>query len=126
HGITGEKLKVSWGKEGSDSHGTFGVRFEGVIPNLERLYRETASESMREQYMRFFRDAPCGACGGRRLRPETLAVLVGDKNISELTAMTVEEALAHVRKLPLSASQRKIAEGALVEIDSRLRFLLDV
>jgi excinuclease ABC subunit A len=126
YGIGGEKLKVSWGKEGSDSHGTFGVRFEGVVPNLQRLYRETASESMREQYMRFFRDAPCGACKGQRLRAETLAVLVGEKNIAELTSMTVEAALAYVRKLPLSAAQRKIAEGALVEIECRLKFLLDV
>ncbi|HEY8074124.1 MAG TPA: excinuclease ABC subunit UvrA, partial [Labilithrix sp.] len=126
HGVRGEKLKVSWGKEGSDSHGTFGVKFEGVVPNLERLYRETASDSMREQYTRFFRDRPCKACGGRRLRPESLAVLVGGTDIAALTSMTVEEALAHVRKLPLSAARRKIAEGALVEIDARLRFLLDV
>ncbi|AKU97327.1 Excinuclease ABC subunit A [Labilithrix luteola] len=126
HGIGDSKLKVSWGKEGSDSHGTFGVKFEGVIPNLERLYRETNSESMREHYKKFFRDRPCGACKGRRLRPESLAVYVGQKNIGELMGMTVEGAVNHVRGLTLRPAQKRIAEGALVEIESRLKFLLDV
>ncbi len=125
-GIHGEKLSVRWGKEGTDSHGTFGVRFEGVIPNLERLYRDTSSEAMREHYKKFFRDRPCKDCRGRRLRAESLAVVVGKTNLADLCAMTVEQALAHVRSLSLSAAQRRIAEGALVEIDSRLRFLLDV
>ncbi len=126
YGLAGEKLKVSWGKEGSDSHGTFGVKFEGVIPNLERLYRETTSESMREHYTKFFRDRPCHACGGMRLRPESRAVFVGAKAISEFSAMTVEQAVVHIRGLTLRPAQKHIAEGALVEIESRLRFLLDV
>jgi excinuclease ABC subunit A len=125
-GLGPEKLKVSWGKEGGDSHGTFGVRFEGVIPNLERLYRETSSDSMREHYRKFFRDRPCTACSGKRLRPESLAVYVGDANIGELMGKTVDEAVRHVRALSLRPAQKHIAEGALVEIDSRLRFLLDV
>jgi excinuclease ABC subunit A len=125
-GIGDERLQVSWGKEGSGSHGTFRAKFEGVVPQLERLYRETSSEQMREHYKKFFRDRPCKACGGKRLRAESLAVLVGDKNISELTAMTVSNAVLHARGLSLGAAQRRIAEGALTEIDSRLRFLLDV
>ncbi len=125
-GLSGEKLSVKWGKEGSDSHGTFGVRFEGVIPNLERLYRDTSSEAMREHYKKFFRDRPCKDCRGQRLRAESLAVVVGKTNLADLCAMTVEQALAHVRSLSLTAAQKRIAEGALVEIDSRLRFLLDV
>jgi excinuclease ABC subunit A len=126
YGLGGTRLAIHWGKEGTESHGTFGVDFEGVIPNLERLYRDTQSESMREYYKKFFRDRPCGACEGKRLRPESLAVVVGGKNVAELTQMTVEGALAFVRALTLSPAQKHIAEGALVEIDSRLRFLLDV
>jgi excinuclease ABC subunit A len=126
YGLDGEKLKVSWGKEGSGNHGTFGVKFEGVIPNLERLYRETTSESMREHYMKFFRDRPCKACDGKRLRPESRAVFVGGKAIVDFSAMTVEDAVKHVRGLVLRPAQKHIAEGALVEIESRLRFLLDV
>jgi excinuclease ABC subunit A len=126
YGLEGEKLKVSWGKEGGESHGTFGVKFEGVIPNLERLYRETTSDSMREYYTKFFRDRPCHACAGMRMRPESRAVFVGGKAIGEFSSMTVEQAVAHIRGLSLRPAQKHIAEGALVEIESRLRFLLDV
>jgi excinuclease ABC subunit A len=126
YGLDGEKLKVSWGREGAENHGTFGVKFEGVIPNLERLYRETTSESMREHYMKFFRDRACHACAGMRLRPESRSVFVGGKSIGEFSAMTVEQAVAYIRGLALRPAQKHIAEGALVEIESRLRFLLDV
>jgi excinuclease ABC subunit A len=126
YGLGGERLDVAWSSERTNSHGTFGVRFQGVIPTLERLYRDTSSEAMREHYRKFFRDRPCNACNGSRMRPESLAVYAGDRNIAELTSLTVAAALAHVRGLALSPAQRKIAEGALVEIESRLRFLLDV
>ncbi|MBX3190663.1 MAG: excinuclease ABC subunit UvrA [Labilithrix sp.] len=126
HGLQGEKLRVSWGSEGSGNHGTFGVKFEGVIPNLERLYRDTTSDQMRDHYGRFFRDRPCGACGGMRLRPESRAVFVGGKALGDFSALTVAQAVAHVRSLALRPAQKRIAEGALVEIESRLRFLLDV
>jgi excinuclease ABC subunit A len=126
YGLDGEKLRVSWGREGAENHGTFGVKFEGVIPNLERLYRETTSESMREHYMKFFRDRACHECGGMRLRPESRAVFVSGRSIGEFSAMTVEQAIAHIRSLALRPAQKHIAEGALVEIESRLRFLLDV
>ncbi len=126
HGIDGDKLRVSWGREGSESHGTFGVTFEGVIPNLERLYRDTTSESMREHYKKFFRDRTCNACAGRRLRAESQTVFVGGKTIGDFSAMTVEQAVAHIRGLSLRPAQKHIAEGAVTEIESRLRFLLDV
>ena len=74
YGIDGQKLAVTWGKEGSGSHGTFGVRFEGVVRHLERLFHETKSESQREHYRKFFRERACQACDGKRLRPESLAV----------------------------------------------------
>src|SRR5205085_5670972 len=99
YGLRGEKLRVSWGSSTSENHGTFGVKFEGVVPNLERLFRETTSEQMRESYRRFFRERPCTACKGRRLRADSLAVLVGGTDIGSLTAMTVQDALAHVRAL---------------------------
>ena len=126
YGIKGEKLKISWGKEGSESHGTFGVRFEGIIPNLTRLFRETTSELTREQYGKFFRDRPCTSCDGRRLRPESLAVRVGGASIDAVTSRTVTDAVAHFASLQLRAAQRQVAEGALLEIRSRLKFLLDV
>ena len=125
-GLKGDRLAVSWNNEKTKSQGTFNVKFEGVIPSLERLYRDTSSEAMREHYRKFFRDRPCTNCGGKRLRPESLAVVVGKKNLADLTAMTVKDAVTHVRALVLTPAQRTIAEGALVEIDSRLKFLLDV
>jgi len=125
-GFQGEKLKVSWGKEGTDRFGTFGVKFEGVIPNLQRLYRETSSDAMRDHYARFFRDRPCTECKGMRLRPESRAVYVGGLSIGDFESMTVERAVDHVRKLTLRPAQKRIAEGAVTEIECRLRFLLDV
>ena len=125
-GMKDARLAVSWNNEKTKSKGTFGVRFDGVIPSLERLYRDTTSEPMREHYRKFFRDRSCKSCRGTRLRAETLAVVVGTKNIAQLTALTVTSAVEHVRTLVLSPAQRTIAEGALVEIESRLRFLLDV
>jgi excinuclease ABC subunit A len=126
YGLGGEKLKVEWSSATSGSHGTFGVKFEGVIPNLERLYRDTTSESMREHYLRFFRHGVCKECNGKRLRPESRCVVVGSETLVDFSAMTVERAVAHVRSMQLTPSQRHIAEGALFEIESRLRFLLDV
>ena len=67
-GIQGERLNVAWSSDKTNSHGTFGVRFQGVIPTLERLYRETNSDGMRDHYGRFFRDRPCKECQGSRLR----------------------------------------------------------
>ncbi len=125
-GLGGEKLHVAWESERSGSHGTFGVKFEGVIPNLERLLRDTTSEAMRASYRKFFRERTCTTCEGKRLRPESLAVLVGKRSIAELTSLTVRQALDHVRSLAFSPSQKKISEGALLEIVSRLTFLLDV
>ncbi|MBX3229009.1 MAG: excinuclease ABC subunit UvrA [Labilithrix sp.] len=125
-GLGGEKLGVKWGSQSTSSHGTFEVKFAGVIPTLERLYKDTSSDMMRDWYGRFFRDRPCKACGGSRLRKESLAVYVGSKNLAEVTSLTVGAALEHSRTLSLTKAQRTIAEGALVEIDARLRFLLDV
>ena len=126
YGIEGEKLAVSWGKEGSGSHGTFGVRFEGVVRHLERLYHETKSESQRDNYRKYFRERACHACDGKRLRPESLAVELGGKSIADVCRMPVRESAKVMKELVLDAQKRKVADAALVEVSSRLGFLLDV
>ncbi|MBK8217241.1 MAG: excinuclease ABC subunit UvrA [Myxococcales bacterium] len=126
YGIDGQKLAVTWGKEGSGSHGTFGVRFEGVVRHLERLFHETKSESQREHYRKFFRERACQACEGKRLRPESLAVELGGTSIADLCRMPVRDAATFVSELVLDARKKKVAEAALVEVRSRLGFLLDV
>ncbi|MCL6450597.1 MAG: excinuclease ABC subunit UvrA [Acetobacteraceae bacterium] len=102
------------------------VPFEGVIPNLQRRYRETASETIREFIEGFMAARACPDCGGRRLRPEALAVLVGGRNIAEVTELTVQEALAFFAGLSLTDKEATIARLVLREIQARLGFLRDV
>jgi len=123
---TGAKISVGFGKEGQSFQGTYGTTFEGVIPNLERLFRETSSEAARESYRKYFRELPCDACGGRRLSQESLHVFVGNRSIADVTHLSVLDAKAHFASLKLSASDAKICEGALREINARLGFLLNV
>jgi excinuclease ABC subunit A len=91
-----------------------------------RRFRETDSEMARDYYRKYFREAPCEACGGKRLRPESLAVRVAGVGISEATALTVQQAATHFGALALTGAQKTIAEGALREIACRLSFLLNV
>src|SRR6185312_6108702 len=102
YGARGERISVSWGSAGSKSHGTWAMKYEGVIPTLERRFRETASEQARALYGRYLRERPCEACGGRRLRKESLAVVIADASIADVTAMTVGAAAKHVKGLALS------------------------
>ncbi|SFU91207.1 excinuclease ABC subunit UvrA [Alicyclobacillus macrosporangiidus] len=102
------------------------ILYEGVIPNLERRYRETTSDSIREFIEGFMTAHPCAACKGRRLRPESLAVRVGGKNIAEVTELSVTEALAFFGNLKLSEKEFAIARLILREIEARLGFLRDV
>jgi excinuclease ABC subunit A len=123
------KIIVRWGKEGTGSSGTWAMRYEGVVPNLERRFRETSSDAARDLLGHYLRERACDACKGRRLRPESLAVRLpaaGGRTIAEVTAMTVAEAASVFAKASLPAADKAIAEGALREIDGRLRFLLDV
>jgi excinuclease ABC subunit A len=124
YGVAGQKIAVRWGKEGSLNSGTWGMRYEGIIKNLERKFHETDSDAARELYRRYLRVQPCESCGGRRLRRESLAVFVSGKTIAEVTHMTVADAAAHVATLELSPSEKAIGEGALREVQSRLTFLL--
>ncbi|MBI4338204.1 MAG: excinuclease ABC subunit UvrA, partial [Chloroflexi bacterium] len=100
--------------------------YEGVIPVVERRHAETDSDSQREKLEQFMREIPCRACGGARLRPESLAVTVGGLSIAELTRLSIRNALRFVDTVDLSDRERMIAERLLKEIRSRLGFLVDV
>jgi excinuclease ABC subunit A len=126
YGLGDQRIKVTWGKEGTETHGSWGMRFEGIIPQLMRRYQQTSSQQMREHYTRFFSERRCDQCNGHRLRPESLAVRVGGRGIHELCAMTVRDVHDQLGRLELSGNQAAIAEGVLVEIKARLGFLLNV
>jgi excinuclease ABC subunit A len=126
YGLGGQKISVTWGTEGSDTHGTWGMKFQGVIPNLMRRFQQTSSEASRDQLRKFMSDQACDACQKRRLRPESLAVRAFGKSIAEVSSMTVRQCHDHFSNVALSARQKRIAEGALGEIRSRLFFLLNV
>ncbi|MCI8646172.1 MAG: excinuclease ABC subunit UvrA [Firmicutes bacterium] len=100
--------------------------FEGIINNLERRYRETNSDFIKDKMRKFMSVSPCETCGGKRLRPEILAVTVGDKNIAQLCDLSVRDALDFVKALQLSEKERMIADQILKEIKARLSFLIDV
>ena len=105
---------------------SYWTTYEGVVPVVERRHVETDSESQRERLEEFMREVPCRACGGARLRPETLAVTVGDLNISQLTSLSIRETLTFTREVRLSEREQMIAERLLKEIHERLQFLVDV
>jgi excinuclease ABC subunit A len=126
YGLGDKKIRVVWGDAGGENQGSWGLKFEGVLNSLMRRYRETGSEAMREQYTKFMSSRDCDACEGKRMRKESLAVRVAGLPISEVTALTVRAAHAHVGALSLRAHERRIAEGALREIERRLSFLLHV
>ena len=126
YGTEGKRIAVEWGSEGSSSHGTWGMRYEGVIPNLVRRFRETDSEAARDHYRRYFREAACDVCLGKRLRPESLAVKIAGAGLDTVTSMTVRGSADHFAGLGLTGAQQTIAEGALREITCRLQFLLNV
>jgi excinuclease ABC subunit A len=118
----------------TNQHGRTSVyetTYEGVIPNLERRYRETESDYVRAEIERYMRESPCPGCKGARLRPESLAVTVDGMNIYEVTRMDIRQALQWVERLqgpdsPLTERERTIARQILKEIENRLRFLVDV
>jgi excinuclease ABC subunit A len=125
-GLGDKRIRVTWGKEGSETQGSWGMRFEGVLNSLTRRFHETSSEAMREHYRRFMSERPCDACSGKRLRAESLLVRIADKAITEVTELDVRRAHAHFESLALRPAERRIAEGALREVMHRLSFLLDV
>jgi excinuclease ABC subunit A len=100
--------------------------YEGVLPNLDRRYKETDSDAAREKLEQFMRETPCRVCKGARLRPETLAVTVGGLNISQLTDLSIRKTLSFLETVDLSEREEMIAERLLKEIRARLGFLVDV
>ena len=124
HGTNGKEVKVYY--KGQRGEGVYDVAFEGLIRNVERRYRETSSETMKAEYEEFMNITPCHACKGQRLKPGALAVTVGDKNISELTGMSIEKLQTFLKELKLSNQQLLIGGQILKEINSRIQFLMDV
>ncbi len=125
YGNGGKKIKM---ERTSSSFGkmAFESAYEGVIPNLERRFRETTSDYMRREIEALMRESHCPDCNGRRLKPDVLAVTVGDKNISEVTDLSVTKLLAFFEKLSLSDKDKMISERVIKEINSRLSFLQNV
>ena len=124
HGTDGKTVKVTY--RGQRGEGVYDVAFEGLIKNVERRYRETASDATKQEYETFMNTTPCKACGGKRLRKEALAVTVGDKNISEVTELSIRDLQDFMDHLELSPMQMKIGELVLKEIKARIGFLVDV
>ena len=104
----------------------FSTPFEGVIPTLDRRYRETKSQGMREFYEMYMSNSPCPSCHGARLKPEVLAVKVGDKNIKELTDMPIRRIKEYLMNLKLNKKDQMIADRIFKELEKRLQFLIDV
>ena len=124
YGTKGEKLSLHYERDGRTT--TYSAPFEGVIPSLERRYRETNSPGMREEYEAYMSNIPCPDCHGQRLKPVSLAVTVGGLNIAALSDLSVRKARSFLSQLTLTEKEERIARQILKEIDNRLGFLCDV
>ena len=124
YGTDGKEVKVYY--KGQRGEGIYPVVFEGLIKNVERRYRETGSQTMKAEYETFMNITPCSACKGQRLKPGALAVTVGDKNISEVTTLSIERLQKFLDELQLTETQQLIGNQILKEIKARIRFLMDV
>lgn len=123
-GTGGDRVEVHY--TGQHGHGVYNIAFEGLLHNVEKRYRETGSETSRQEYESFMRITPCRECGGQRLKKESLAVTVGDKNIWELSNLSIEDLKKFMDEVELTKRQRQIGRLVLKEISSRLGFLVDV
>ena len=124
YGTGKESVEITYQSAHGEAH--YSTPFEGVIPTLERRYRETSSEGMKQAYEEYMAEEPCPACHGRRLKPEALAVTVGGRNLAEVSDMSITDARAFFASLRLSEKEAMIAAQILKEIDARLGFLIDV
>ena len=124
YGTDGKEVKVYY--KGQRGEGIYPVVFEGLIKNVERRYRETGSQTMKAEYETFMNITPCSACKGQRLKPGALAVTVGDKNISEVTTLSIERLQKFLDELQLTETQQLIGNQILKEIKARISFLMDV
>ena len=123
YGTDGERLNVYY--KGSYSEGSFDTAFEGILGNIKRRYRE-AAESTKQEYEQYMQIIPCETCKGKRLKKEALAVTIGDKNISEVTDLSIVELAAFMKGLELTEMQKKIGRLILKEINARVGFLIEV
>ncbi len=124
HGTDGKEVKVHY--RGQRGEGIYDVAFEGLIKNVERRYRETSSETMKAEYEEFMRITPCRECKGQRLKPAALAVTLGEKNIHEVTTLSIGKLQQFLEEMSLSRQQELIGGQILKEIRARTQFLLDV
>ncbi|MRR54633.1 MAG: excinuclease ABC subunit UvrA [Deltaproteobacteria bacterium] len=125
YGSGGEKIQFWWEEDGGRRH-TYYKEFEGVLNNLERRYRETDSEQVREDLEKYMNVMPCPTCEGARLKKEALFVRVGGRNICEISAFSIADALAFFESLSLSEKETEIARRILKELRERLNFLVNV
>ena len=124
HGTDGKEVKVYY--KGQRGEGVYDVAFEGLIKNVERRYRETGSEASRQEYETFMRITSCKTCKGQRLKKESLAVTVGEKNIYEVTSMSIRKLQKFLEDLRLTPTQQMIGQQVLKEIRARVGFLVSV
>ena len=124
HGTNGHEVKVYY--KGQRGEGIYDIAFDGLIRNMERRYRETASDTMKAEYESFMRITPCKACKGQKLKESSLAVTVGGLNIYEMTDMAVGELQKFLEQLELTKQQHLIGDQILKEIKARIKFLVDV
>ena len=124
YGTNGVSVPVHY--RGQRGEGVYDIAFEGLIRNVERRYRETSAESTKAEYETYMRITPCKTCGGQRLKKESLAVTIADKNIYEMTEMPVRDLREFLENVELSEMQHKIGDEILKEIKGRLKFLVDV
>lgn len=124
HGTEGRSVKVYY--KGQRGEGVYDVAFPGLIKNVEQRYRETGSDAMKQEYETFMRITPCKTCKGQRLKKEALAVTVGNKNIYELTALSIENLKKFLDELKLTEQQELIGRQILKEVRARVGFLAEV
>ena len=124
YGTEGREVKVHY--KGQRGEGVYPVAFEGLIKNMERKYRETGSDIIKQEYETYMRITPCKECNGMRLKKESLAVTVCDKNIYEITSFSIRELYSFLNNMELSSQQMLIGKQVLKEINARVGFLVDV
>ena len=124
HGTDGRQVNVHY--KGQRGEGIYPVAFEGLIRNMERKYRETGSDIIKQEYETYMRITPCKECGGMRLKKESLAVTVSDKNIYEITSMSIRDLHTFLKEMKLTNQQMLIGKQVLKEINARVGFLIDV
>ncbi len=124
--IHGADRTVNVHYKGQRGEGDYPIKFDGLIKNVEQRYRETFSETAKAEYEEYMRITPCALCGGQRLKKESLAVTVDNKNIYEITSMSIDELQTYLENLKLTEQQELIGAQVLKEIRARVGFLVDV